>query len=145
MKLFRHMVIRREREWTQVQQDGQPGKTDRTAQAKRTYRETVNQREQLEGKRLQNGYRGGGVLRDTESSGDTEDCWNAESSHRDKHCKEQTNSLDGKDGPRVRDRTGVVDGKLSMPNRGGYNRTPNGGTTNRRQDGDTNCEDSEPG
>ena len=29
------------------------------------------------------------------------------SSHRDKHCKEQTNSPDGKDGSRVRDRAGV--------------------------------------
>ena len=56
--------VERERERTQVQQDGQPGATDRTTQAERTYREPLHQRTMLQGKRLQNGYSwGGGTAR----------------------------------------------------------------------------------
>ena len=41
---------------------------------------------------------GGGVLQDSESSRDTAAGWNARSSHRDKHCEEQTNNPDGRNG-----------------------------------------------
>ncbi len=68
----------------------------------------------------------GGVLQSSESSRDTAAGWSERSSHRDKHCEEQTNSLDGKDGKRTGDRAGVVSGKLNTSNWGGVLSRPSG-------------------
>lgn len=74
----------------------------------RQHREVLHQRTAFRGERLQNSYRTGGWAdRPSESDRDLQ-CQTAEkSSHRDKHCKEQTNSLDRAD-ERIRNGAGVV-------------------------------------
>ena len=56
--------VERERERAaEVQKDGQPGQIHGATQATGTYREPLHQRVMLQGKRLQNGYRGGGTAK----------------------------------------------------------------------------------
>ena len=97
---------------------------------------------QHRGQRLHNGYKSGGAERPSESGRDSQCQAAEESSHRDKHCKEQTNSPDRAD-ERIRNGAGVAVKHLTIG--GGTGQTRTGTHTRRRRDGDTNSEGSEPG
>lgn len=120
--------------------------TDGQAEAVRTGRnmEAVRRRSNL-----QPSYKAvtnrGGADRPSESCRDSQCQTAEESSHRDKHCKEQTNHSNRAD---ERIRSGTKENRSELQSntiRGGTAQIQTGMHTRRRRDGDTNSEDSEPG
>lgn len=104
--IFYARRIRSQSGHVEREREREPNSRAQTARTQRS--ETLHQRTALRGERLHNGYKSGGGGDRPSECGRNSQCQTAEeSSHRDKHCKEQTNRSDRAD-ERIRNGAGVV-------------------------------------